>query len=873
MPIVAGFVLFFATLAITLTSPPVSAYGADGIVKITVTIAPADSTPSIIVKVKRASNSAVADNEITLTRTSASTFTGDLNNGHLSCSPANSREILLGATVYNNSGGGVTSQILTTLGTSPLVSVCGDPTEKSFSVDIQPVTTNPGATTGTVCGTLSYYNPDTSQVVPYVTDNSNIAVVPSGATNGKTAKTDNNGKYCIGNLTPGTFKLVATYTSPQGKSLDSWTSGDFQITAGQTTTIDHAATPPGGGTSTTGATADVETCNIAGVGWIVCPVSSFIGMITDGVYAAVEQLLYFQIAPDPWNTDPKFNPAYTIWSNIRNIANITFVIAFFIVIFSQATSFGISAYGIRKMLPRIIFAAIMVNLSYYICVLGVDISNIVGAGADGVLKGALNSVGATNQTGLGLSPLIASALLAGGAVWGGAVAVGALAGTLGPAMLGMAITFGIAALMAILVALVVLLGRQALLIILIILSPLAFVAYILPNTESLFTKWRKAFTTMLVFYPLVTVLFAGSQVAAAVMRLASDNAFIDILSIGVQAFPLFATPFLLKFSGGVLGRVAGMVNNPSKGPFDRLRKRGEARTERARNNGQARALANFQGRSKRNPGRAAWWQRGGGGAAARTAESEWQDNQAKSNLQSKRQGYIGNTLSNIGSGLAQQGAGGRHATEEDIAKAVAAGMEAVSELEAKNLKAGKVVISQLDLNENQKAELANTGRTTDRDGREVRGELYRAAQISSYAEEGQIGRLDTALQSLGTASDSTKRYTIDALGKSYSTLKQKGHYLNDEEIKETIRSGGTVTRNILIDAAGRASPDLSPQLLSTQDQQAMERTVEAYHTSMSLEGKAKVRAAAKAVKKNGNLQANLVQGDGRSRDIIENYLI
>ena len=64
---------------------------------------------------------------------------------------------------------------------------------------------------------------------------------------------------------------------------------------------------------------------------------------------------------------------------MRNIANIIFIIAFIFVIYSQLTSMGISNYGIKRMLPKIIVAAILINLSYYICAVLVDTSNIIGA--------------------------------------------------------------------------------------------------------------------------------------------------------------------------------------------------------------------------------------------------------------------------------------------------------------------------------------------------------------------------------------------------------------------------------------------------------------------------------------------------------------
>ena len=322
-------------------------------------------------------------------------------------------------------------------------------------------------------------------------------------------------------------------------------------------------------TGSAGSADDVETCKVDGVGWIVCPAATFLAKITDGAYNFFEQLLVFRVSTDPFSTDPEINPTYTIWANIRNLANVAFIVAFFIVIFSQSTSIGLSNYGIKKMLPRIIVAAILVNLSYYLCVLAVDISNIIGASIDGIMRAPLQNLPLNND---GEWEEITAGILT-GVVGGVALATLAIAAT------GTLFAFLAGSLLAIITAIVVLAARQAFLIILIILSPLAFVAYILPNTEGFFDKWRKAFISMLVLYPLVAVIFAGSQIAASVIRMtAPDGAagvIIQVISLGVQAIPLFALPFLIKFSGGLLGRVAGIVNDRNKGFIDRARKRGD----------------------------------------------------------------------------------------------------------------------------------------------------------------------------------------------------------------------------------------------------------------------------------------------------------
>lgn len=338
---------------------------------------------------------------------------------------------------------------------------------------------------------------------------------------------------------------------------------------------------------------EVETCKVDGVGWIVCPLANFLSNVTDGAYTLAEKLLVFRISDDPWSTDPKVNPIYPIWANVRNFANFAFVIAFFAVVFSQATSIGISAYGVRKMLPRIIAAAILVNLSYYICLLGIDISNIVGAGLDGIIKSTTNGLTPPKD---GTWETFMSSVLAGGTslVVLGAAAVWAT----GPVFAIMVFSF-----LAILTALAIFLARHALIIMLIILSPLAFVAYILPGTESLFDKWKKAFIAMLVMYPLVAILFAGSRVASDIMFATSDSNDVatgtkwiyKLFALGVLAIPLFGVPWIVKFSGGVLGRIAGMVNDRNKGLVDRARKAGDKGASTRRGEMRERLMSNKLG--------------------------------------------------------------------------------------------------------------------------------------------------------------------------------------------------------------------------------------------------------------------------------------
>ncbi len=250
---------------------------------------------------------------------------------------------------------------------------------------------------------------------------------------------------------------------------------------------------------------DKTTCAIPGIGWIVCPILNLVAQLVDGAYSFVSALLKVQ----PVVMDSG-SGLFKAWSVMRNFANIAFVIVFLIIIFSQVTSMGITNYGIKRMLPRLVVAAILVNISFWICSLAVDLSNIGGSS----LKALFDGIGQ------GLSLPDSGNALTTGTQWQGIVG-----GLLGGALIGAGLYIALAALipvvLACLVAIVavflVLIIRQALIVLLIVVSPLAFVAYLLPNTESLFTKWRKLFFTLLVVYPTISLVFGASALASKIV--------------------------------------------------------------------------------------------------------------------------------------------------------------------------------------------------------------------------------------------------------------------------------------------------------------------------------------------------------------------
>ncbi len=315
-------------------------------------------------------------------------------------------------------------------------------------------------------------------------------------------------------------------------------------------------------TSTTdGATDDTTSCQVDGIGWIICPTIKFIGKVNDAAYSFLSDT-FLQIEPQLLTGDDSGNPTKDAWASFRDIANVLFVIAFLIIVYSQMTGTGVTNYGIKKMLPRLIIAAILVNVSYYVCEIAVDLSNIVGKDAVALFNGIDTGEGGAAPSGVN-------------AIWN-ATAITVLAtGTI----LAIVVLIILAPSVLLVFALVVLIliARKALIILLIVVSPLAFVAYLLPNTDQWFKKWWKMFSTLLLVFPVIGVLFgAGSMASKILLKVAgNDGQMMAIVALGVQAVPLFALPALLKGSmsaAGTLGaKLSGYADKAGKNAVGKSR--------------------------------------------------------------------------------------------------------------------------------------------------------------------------------------------------------------------------------------------------------------------------------------------------------------
>ena len=390
---------------------------------------------------------------------------------------------------------------------------------------------------------------------------------------------------------------IIYFPSGEISSLSSATYAVYSFTPpdtyDQTDTSTISIDPPSENSTST-------SCNVQGIGWFICPVSNWLADGIDYMYSALQEFLKTK----PLETTNQNSGIYLAWVIMRNISNVAFIVAFLVIIYSQLTSVGISNYGVKKMIPRLVIAAVLVNLSFTICAILLDLSNIAGYAFQDAFMGIKNTISTVgeNTSTWTWSEVISTALSNGALAVGAGYAVSlALTTELLPMLVPAATLAGL----TLLFILLIMAARQALIIILIIVSPLAFVCYLLPGTEKWFKKWRDSFLTMLVFFPAFSVVFGGAQLAGIlIIQNASgpNGAIMHVLGMLVQIIPLAITPLIMKFSGGVLGKFAGFVNDKNKGWYDRTKNWSKGRREIIRN----KKLAN-PNMARFNPNRLRRW--------------------------------------------------------------------------------------------------------------------------------------------------------------------------------------------------------------------------------------------------------------------------
>lgn len=239
------------------------------------------------------------------------------------------------------------------------------------------------------------------------------------------------------------------------------------------------------------------------------------------------------------------------WKKTRNIANVIIILVFLIVIISQITSIGLNNYQIKKILPRIIVTAILINVSLYLMQFSLDISNILG---NSILKSDLNA-GVTSSIGTKMLTLALSGL----------AVVGTVALIL--ATLSMIFPMILIILIGILFTIVLVSIRQFAIVALIIIMPIAIASSLLPNGNGALNKTVKAYIYILLIYPAMALFYSIANYYSAFSD-QNSSVFAKIVSWIAPYAAILLTPMflmsLIKMIPVVGDGLAKLVTNKSK---------------------------------------------------------------------------------------------------------------------------------------------------------------------------------------------------------------------------------------------------------------------------------------------------------------------
>jgi hypothetical protein len=303
-----------------------------------------------------------------------------------------------------------------------------------------------------------------------------------------------------------------------------------------------------------GASAQASCDAGSGLTWLLCPIIDVARNAADFVKGQILSSLSFT----PLNTSTGGKYAQAVWAQFRNLADVFFILIFFVIIFG--TGLGLDNYTVKRVLPRLIAAAILVQFSFILLAVAVDISNVLGAGMTQIINSAVLTAGGKNAGMFDSGGSIAGLFVVGT----GAVA----AAIITPALILPVIMAFFAMVFGILTTFVTLEIRNLMIYALIIIAPIAIVLWVLPNTESIFKKWRSMFIGLLMMYPLIALIFSAGDMFSTITAADSTTSTIGrILGSIIPIVVLFTVPWTFKFGGQLFnfasdraGRVIGGVN-------------------------------------------------------------------------------------------------------------------------------------------------------------------------------------------------------------------------------------------------------------------------------------------------------------------------
>ena len=326
--------------------------------------------------------------------------------------------------------------------------------------------------------------------------------------------------------------------------------------------------------------------------FITCPLLDGINNTVGALIGGDEQkdsarqgLLIDFLKLPPINAGQTGSVLSQVVGNVVNIANIFYILIFIILIFASSIPFlNLDSYTIKKTLPKFIAAVILTQFSIQICGIIVDFFNLLGLAIPNVIFGLISGVsfppgGGVAEVGAQVGTSVA--LVAG---------AGALVGVVAFAPV-IIIILAIMALVAALTAVFYIMVRFFLLYVMIIISPLAFAAWVLPGTEKFFKQWWTNFIKLNAMFVTIMGLLSISILLSLIFRsLGSEggNTVTTLLAGVIPIIALILVPKTLKWTtqgmnalaAGALNAVSGAGSKAAKSGKQQVQKGEEAAKNR-----------------------------------------------------------------------------------------------------------------------------------------------------------------------------------------------------------------------------------------------------------------------------------------------------
>lgn len=389
-------------------------------------------------------------------------------------------------------------------------------------------------------------------------------------------------------------EIVVSADNPASGALYTYRDGQPCTAVGPPQTISITNTEALAQPSDSDAKQTDETCesNAGPIGWLLCAV---LRPVYGAMKWLIENTVYNLLELDLTKYGDSLK---NVWNGFRVLANVALILVFMAIIYAQATGSMLDTYSVKKMLPRLLIGSILIQLSFIVVVLTVNIVNTLGAGVgqlmmaplDGMTQFEIAGLFSNNgnklftETGINGNEAFDIMLTNVLAIPGAIVA--------GYALYYFFLALFMGAVIGLIILFVVLVLRNLIIISLMVTAPIAFVLWILPNTEQFFKAWWSIFFKSLLMYPIIVILISAGSLMGRLAVAGENTNFIDTTIGFIATFaPFFLMTATFKWAGmgvAALGSAISNMGNRVKGDLrDPNSLRSKIRGHRSREFGRA----------------------------------------------------------------------------------------------------------------------------------------------------------------------------------------------------------------------------------------------------------------------------------------------